>query len=1143
MNSRIYSTVYLLFLSTTLIFSQTNKLAFIQNKGQWPLEINYLTDFPGGQALATSTGMLVGCYDPASIQARVAWGMKIEARDSGYQYQIDHPTPPDLKGHGWRFHFLNGNPMKIIENKGQSNDFYNFWIGDPSHHASKVRSFDEITYKNVYDNIDVKYYTSAEGFLENDIILNPSADATNMSFEIEGIDIITLNNQGGLVLTTTVGDVTVPAPISYLIDDKGRRTPVQVRFILDNKVIRFSIPSYDHSQTLIIDPVIVRWATWATNASSADTHNHGTGVDSLGNLYVTGRISTNGLITVGAFQSTSGGGYDIFVGKYVEPAIPGGSGSRVWQTYLGGSGLDNSIGLQMGIDGFIYLTANTTSDMAKTYGSGFSAGSWTQRTSGGGALQQMLVVKLDMAGNGALTREMGSLTNNFAMQASDIRVVKTGIRTYDLIYSGYCLQPASLGTADGDFPTPQTPSGTTYTQPSSAKLNGLILRISSDFNTLSWIKNIGSDVASAKDEVICITTVDLSGNIYAAGYTVGTANISYNNPSTQTAKTGTQDGWIMKLNGSGVVQWSRYFNSGVLKTTSILSMELNQADTNLTIAGITSGLAATNITSGVVQSTYGGGTMDLFVAKISKSGSMTNWGTYFGGSGTETNMMGLNTDVNDDIYFLGYSSSTNYLTTANPIQSTNFGLNDAVFTKLNSTGTAVVYSTYYGGNNDDNDPIGQRGILFNNCRAYLSVTANSPNIPLTLGALTTTKTSGTSVPEPVIVSMANPPDLLGNSISTPQLIPCHMAPTMLSAGIASYNIPGVIRSGILQTNGTVGAYPSGLPGPTGYQWQQSIDYTHVWTNIAGATSQNYSPGILVQTTYYRRVVSGDFCIAPDSIVAIAITGGPNVSPMATCAGTTLSLFSNATGGSGSNTYDWTGPLSFTSTLQNPQITPATNANDGYYTVTATDAGGCKNTKAMYVDFSACTFSVVLSVTLLNFDAIKNETTTSLKWQTGNELNSDNFNIERSNNGMEWHTIGNVKAAGSSLKLLSYNFIDKYPEQGINFYRLKCNESYGKFGYSTVKKVIFDDMREINIISVMPNPFENTVTVNYVSPDFNTTTLRIIDAIGRTIETKECNTVKGLNTIQWNTMEYAKGMYFITLIYDDKSVKYKMVMKN
>ncbi len=1140
MNSKNYLTVFLL-LSVSAIFSQIEKLAFIQNKGQWDAGVIYKTDFPGGQAQATPTGMLVGIFDPNSLQARAEWGMKIEEREGGAQYKLDHPEVPGLKGHGWRFHFLYGNATPVIESSGINPDFYNFWVGDPAHHASKVRSFEQITYKNVYPDIDVKYYTSEDGYLENDIIIKPMADFSHLLFEIEGIDDLTQNIDGDLVLSTSLGDVVIPAPVSYLMDNNGKKTPIHISYTLLNKTVGFVIPNYDNSQTLVIDPVIVRWATWATNSSSSDTHNHATGLDAAGNIFVTGRITTTGLITVGAFQTTSGGSTDIFVGKYTEPTSPGGSGSRVWQTFLGGTQVENNIALQMGTDGYIYIAGNTSSDNPKTYGTGFTAGGWTQRTASSGAFTQVFIIKLDAAGNGALTREIGSVTADFNYQPSDIRILKTGTSTYDLVLSGYFTPPTNQAAADGDYPAPLSPAGTAANK-SNATLNGLVMRITSDFATIAWIKNFGSDVSGAKTDAITISAVDIAGNVFVAGYTNASTNISYNNPSSQTTIGGSQDGWIMKLNSSGVVQWSRYFKSGSGKTSSILSMEVTQADTNLIIAGITSGLNASNITAGVVQSTYGGGSFDLFVSMISKSGIATNWGTYYGGSGTETNMMGLNMDDNDDIYFLGYSSSTNYPTASNPLQNTRFGSNDAVFTKLNSTGTTTMYSTYFGGTADDNDPIGQRGILFKNCRIYLSVTAASNDMPLTNGAITTTKTSSTSIPEPLIVSMANPPDLNGNSITTNQTVGCHGTPTTFSAGVATYNIPSIIRNGTVATNGTANAYPSGVPAPAGYQWQMSTDYTNSWTNISGATGQNYSPGSIVETTQFRRIISGDYCTVPDSVVTVVVSGGPNVFPSATCASTTISLFANPTGGSGSNTYVWSGPLSFSSTLQNPQVTSASSANNGNYKVIVTDAGGCKNTKVMYVDFSSCTYSIILSVKLINFDAVKTGSHVNVDWQTANEQNSENFDIERSNNGTTWIKIGTVNAAGKSTKILEYNFLDEYPAEGANFYRLRSNETTGKYGYSQVKKVLFDAQTGISIVNVMPNPFENTLTVNYSSPGNNTITLKIMDAIGRTIATKETNALKGINTIQFNTVEYATGLYFITIIYNDITSSYKMLVK-
>ncbi len=1141
MITKVRSTVYLLLFCVTTTFSQTGKLAFIQNKGQWDPKVSYKTDFPGGQALATSEGMMVGVFDMTAVLARVEWGNKIEENETGAQYLMEHPKAPNLKGHGWRFHFLNGNASPTIESKVQSKDFYNFWVGDASHHASKVRSYEEITYKDIYNDIDVRYYTSSDGNLENDIIIKPFADITNLAFELEGIDEIKQNQSGDLILTTSIGEVSIPAPVSYLIDEQGITTPIQIRFVLNSKTIQFDIPTYDNSQTLVIDPIVLRWATWATNASSADTHNHGTGLDSLGNLYIAGRINATGLITVGAFDSIAGGSMDLMISKYTEPATPGGSGSRIWQTYLGGPQTDNCIGIQMGSDGYAYIAAYTPSDIPTTFGTGFTAGTWIQRTGNAGTFIQALIIKLDLAGNGALTREIGSVAKNYAINAADIRVLKTGVSTYDLIFSGFIDQPASTGVADGDMPAPQTPAGTNYTQPGSKAKNAIVMRITNTFDSIYWVKNIGSDLSSAKDDAVKISTVDAAGNIYLAGYTKATANISYNNPSSQISRIGSQDGWIMKMNNGGTVQWSRYYNSSSSRSSTILSMELNRADTNLIIAGITTGLATANITTGTVQTTLAGG-QDLFVAKISKTGSMTNWGTYFGGSATEDNMMGLNTDQNDDIYFLGYTNSTNYPTNSNPIQSTNYGGYDAVFTKLNSSGTAVLYSTYYGGSTDDDDPLGQRGILFNNCRIYLSVTACSNNVPLTSSAITTNKVSSTSIPEPVIVSMANPPDLNNTTISSPQTIACGQTPTPLTANTATYNIAPIIRNGVTQTTGTMGSYSLGVPVVSGYQWQESTDYTFSWTNIAGANSPGYSPPALFQTTYFRRIVSGDYCTHSDSNLAIIVSGGPNIFPTITCAGSTVTFFANAVGGSGSNTYEWSGPLAFYSTAQDPMLTSATNANNGYYSCTVTASNVCKNTKVLYLDFNSCTYSVVLSVALLNFNAEKSGATSTLTWQTANEHKSEAFIIERSLDGTQWETIGSVDANGTSSKIIGYKFIDKNPVIGINYYRLKITENTGGIKYSEMKNLFFSKQNAVNIVNILPNPFANFLSVTYSLPNRGEVLITIMDAQGRILSSHESSASKGTNTMKFNTTNYAKGLYFITVNYNGMLTNYKMIVK-
>jgi hypothetical protein len=353
----------------------------------------------------------------------------------------------------------------------------------------------------------------------------------------------------------------------------------------------------------------------------------------------------------------------------------------------------------------------------------------------------------------------------------------------------------------------------------------------------------------------------------------------------------------------------------------------------------------------------------------------------------------------------------------------------------------------------------------------------------------------------------------------------------------------VVRNGTNQTNGTTGAYPSGVPVPGGYQWQKSLDYTYTWSDIPGATSQNYSPPAPTQTTYYRRIISGDYCTKADSNVILLISGGPAVEPVADCAGGTLSFFANPTGGAGSNTFVWSGPLSFSSTLQNPQILSASTANNGYYSVTVTDAAGCKNTKVIYVNYITCTYSIVLSASLLSFDAYKSGTTSIIKWETATEHNNDYFDVERSINGMNWVKIGRVKGAVNSSKLLFYTFIDQNPEQGVNLYRLKIHQTDERFDYSNIKKVLFDDGSKIRIVNIMPNPFDNAFKLSYTAPGNESISFRLMDAVGRIISMKESSTVKGTNTIEFDMEGFAKGLYFIDILYDGTNIKSKMIMKN
>src|SRR5229473_3232797 len=111
------------------------------------------------------------------------------------------------------------------------------------------------------------------------------------------------------------------------------------------------------------------------------------------------------------------------------------------------------------------------------------------------------------------------------------------------------------------------------------------------------------------------------------------------------------------------------------------------------------------------------------------------YSTYLGGSSTDVGF-GIAVDSSGDAYVTGYTQSSNFPTTAGALQTTfGGGLVDAFVSKLNSGGSALVYSTYLGGSSDN---FGFGIAVDSSGNAYVTGYPQSSNFPTTAGALQTT---------------------------------------------------------------------------------------------------------------------------------------------------------------------------------------------------------------------------------------------------------------------------------------------------------------------------------------------------------------------------------------------------------------------
>lgn len=846
-----------------LLKSYDTKINFIENKGQWPKEIRYRANFSTGQALVTNRGMLVGMFDTASLKAAHDLTEKIELKDNPiFNHDKKNDFIPDsvkMKGHGWLMNFLNASASMKMEAKQVHKEKFNYFIGsDKSKYATDVNSYQEIWYKNIYPHTDVRYYPSETGELEYDIICKPGFKNEDIAIQFEGISSISVQKDGSLVLKTSIGDMILPKPFAY--QNNGKDTVHAEYVISDKNVIRFRLGVYDRSKTLIIDPIALRWATWINNTSEGDAHGHGVWVDNTdGTIYVTGYISNTGLITVNAFQDYFKGDVDIFLARYQEPLVVGGVGDRLWQTYIGSNYFDNPYVLEQGADGNIYVGgviqpptgAPQIGNFPLLGGSAFSGPSLNSSDQFG---INIFLSKINKNGNSIKSAILGGDQLDYCR---DLRIASNG----NIILGGYSTSD-NLGTV---YP------GTGATDVNFKGYDVLIININNDLNAISWIKNFGG---IDNDYANILLLNNKSGDIFVGGRT-----LSYDFPVLNAREpgynSGNENGFLQRINSSGTLLWSSYFTSDFIKNTTILCMDFNNTMDAIYLGGITTGLNPSNISSTGVFSnsinTSQGLAREFFVAKMGID-QQFGGATYLGGSAQEGNMMGLAVDKNNDVYIFGYSESLDFPVTPDALQKFNGGFMDKTFTKLSSDLSTLKYSTYYGGNFDEYDPVGERGIKFSNCRIYTIVTAGSNNIPLTENALTTTKLSQNFY-EPGLVVWANPPDISNNSITSDQLLCQGETPQKITGTIPEYILPTLSRNTVSSPHPSVGAAAK-------YQWQKSID-KNSWTDINNAISQDVDGamiGPVSVTTYIRRILNGDACMINGDNDFVTLTVKPAPPP-------------------------------------------------------------------------------------------------------------------------------------------------------------------------------------------------------------------------------------------------------------------------
>jgi len=116
----------------------------------------------------------------------------------------------------------------------------------------------------------------------------------------------------------------------------------------------------------------------------------------------------------------------------------------------------------------------------------------------------------------------------------------------------------------------------------------------------------------------------------------------------------------------------------------------------------------------------------------------------------------------------------------------------------------------------------------------------------------------------------------------------------------------------------------------------------------------------------------------------------------------------------------------------------------------------------------------MPIELSQFTATKNAGEVALAWSTASEFGNDYFEIEHSQDGFNFRTIGMVEGAGESLERIDYSFDHDTPAKGTNYYRLKQVDFSRAYSYSTIQSV---DFEKGNTLDIFPTITRGSVNLD------------------------------------------------------------------
>jgi hypothetical protein len=182
------------------------------------------------------------------------------------------------------------------------------------------------------------------------------------------------------------------------------------------------------------------------------------------------------------------------------------------------------------------------------------------------------------------------------------------------------------------------------------------------------------------------------------------------------------------------------------------------------------------------------------------------------------------------------------------------------------------------------------------------------------------------------------------------------------------------------------------------------------------------------------------------------------------------------------------------------------------------------------------FPIVLPVNISKFAVQKSGNSTRIFWTTSQEVNTDEFIVERSvDGGRTWTVLTTVAAAGTSSAELNYQTTDFNPAKGLNLYRLKSVDIDGRFTTSDTRSALFAAETQVLIT---PNPTTDIATIYFSKTNNSVTQIVITDMSGKVLG----NIRTTDQTYALPAARYGKGMFILKVISEGSTSTHKIIVQ-